>query len=504
MCGFNQQGRMFAHFCKPLPCYLLLCAIAALWIDFSRIHLGQTSDSLIPVLVSLQHWTPFYWEQSRFGMLTPLLAMPIQQPLANLLVQDGVTIFAGLAAIGLLTRFFLRSRLWFGVACGSCAVFLVSLAEPLRCDYLIAQPYGVSFSLGLGALLLLEKHRSSHRVCAATMLMVLASWMNLAVGPALMLIVAARWAAQGFRRRRAPLRLLGLLLLGTIVGFVFERMAPYRDSQITRTTPWRHWAAACESLLTNAIEQSGPAYRVTLMLLAVAAALGMALLRGRRHVVSWHAAAGLLLSAFLLLLFAGRSRWAVLNASMPRYIYMAMFALQTGLLAALAAPLSDWFGKRGRLFGTWAAAVSIGVAIGFTYGQPSNAVVRACLDERLGGATDAMLQSGCTHVAGDYWRVWPAVYHANWKLRERGESRTIWGVAFRSLPTLARWTPSAGQQSVVAVLGNDAIAEYFLAEHFPPLGIERWNPLEVRRPSLPLWAGDSATDPRLAVGTKPP
>lgn len=495
---------MFAHFGKPLPRYLLFCAIAALWIDFSRIHKGQTSDSLIPVLVSLQQWTPFYWEQSRFGMLTPLLAVPFEHPLVNLMVQDGVTIFAGLAAIGLVARFFLRSRRWFTVACGSSVLFLLCLAEPLRCDYLIAQPYGVSFSLGLGALLLLEKHRSWHRVCAAIVLMVLAGWVNLAVGPALMLIVAARWAAQGFRRRRAPLRLLGLLLLGTIVGLAFERMAAFRDSQLTRTTPWRHWAAACESLVTNAIEQSGPAYRVTLMLQTVAAVLGMVFLRARRRVVAWRAAGALLLSAFLLVLFAGRSRWAVLNAGMPRYIYTAMLALQTGLLAALAAPLYDWFGKRGRLLGTWAAAGSIFAAIGFTYGQPSNGVVRACLDERFGGATTGILQTGCTHVAGDYWRVWPAVFHANWKLRERGESHTIWGVAYRSLPTLSRWTPSAGQQSVVAVLGQDEIAERLLAQQFPPLQIERSSPLEVRRPSLPLRADNSATDLQLVVGTKSP
>jgi hypothetical protein len=336
-------------------------------------------------------------------------------------------------------------------------------------------------------------------------LMFLASWVNLAVGPALVLIVFARWTAQGFRRRRAPLRLLGLLLLGTVAGVVFERIAPFRDSHVTRATPWRHWADACESLVTNAVEQSGPAYRDTLLLLAVAAVLGtMMMMRGRRRDVARNVAAALLLAALLLVLFAGRSRWAVLNASVPRYVYMAMLALQTGLLAALAAPLAGWFGKRGHLLGGCAAAGSIFVAIGISYGQPSSALVRACLDERLGGATDDVLASGCTHVAGDYWRVWPAVFHANWKLREHGESRTIWGVAYRSLPTMTCWTRSADRQSAVAVLGKDEIAERLLQQHFPPLRTECSSPLEVRRPSLVLWAGDSATDPQLAVGAKPP
>jgi hypothetical protein len=457
---------------------------AALWIDFSRIHSGQNSDSLIPVLVSLQQWTPFYWEQSRFGMLAPLLAMPFEHPLANLLVQDGVMIFAGLAAIGFLTRFFIRSRLWFSVACGSCAFFLLCLAEPLRCDYLIAQPYGVSFSLGLGALLLLEKRRTWRRWCIAMALMLLASWVNLAVGPALILMVFARWLAQGCRWRRAPRLLLGLMLLGTVAGFIFERIAPFRDSQVTRATPFRHWADACESLVTNAVAQSGPVYRDALLLLAVAAGSGAVMTRGRRRVMVWNAAAALLLAALLLILFTGRSRWALLNSSMPRYIYIAMLALQTGLLAALAAPLAGWLGKQGRVVAAGTAAGSIFAAIAVTYGQASASVVRACLDERLGGATAEIIQTGCTHVAGDYWRVWPAVFHANWKLREHGESRTIWGVAYRSLPTMTCWTRSADQQSAVAVLGKDEIAERLLQQHFPPLRTECSSPLEVRRPCL--------------------
>src|SRR5262249_19733539 len=156
-----------------------------------------------------------------------------------------------------------------------------------------------------------------------------------------------------------------------------------------------------------------------------------ALMRGRRRAVACQAAAALLLSALLLVLFAGRSRWAVVNASMPRYIYMAMLALQTGLPAALATTLAGRLSKRGLRMGNGVAAASVLAAIGITYGQPSASAVRACLDERLGGATEAILESGCTHVAGDYWRVWPAVFHANWKLREHGETRAIWGVTYR-------------------------------------------------------------------------
>ena len=41
----------------------------------------------MPVLVSLQRWTPFYWDQERYGMLIPALALPVRDPLLNLLLQ---------------------------------------------------------------------------------------------------------------------------------------------------------------------------------------------------------------------------------------------------------------------------------------------------------------------------------------------------------------------------------------------------------------------------------
>ena len=71
---------------------MVLAALLAVWIDLSPIHRFHNSDSLIPVLMSLDRWTPFYWEQNRFGMLVPLLALPFRDPFANLLVQEVETV----------------------------------------------------------------------------------------------------------------------------------------------------------------------------------------------------------------------------------------------------------------------------------------------------------------------------------------------------------------------------------------------------------------------------
>ncbi len=64
---------------------ILIAGLAA-WMGLGTLHQFQHADSLLTVLISTQRWTPFFWGQDRFGMLVPLVAMPIRHPLANLLV----------------------------------------------------------------------------------------------------------------------------------------------------------------------------------------------------------------------------------------------------------------------------------------------------------------------------------------------------------------------------------------------------------------------------------
>src|SRR5512147_44240 len=85
-------------------------AIAAALADLGSIHQLEHGDSIVPVLVSLQRWTPMYWDQERYGMLVPLLALPFRDPLANLLVQRALLVAAGLLSVVLLARWALPER----------------------------------------------------------------------------------------------------------------------------------------------------------------------------------------------------------------------------------------------------------------------------------------------------------------------------------------------------------------------------------------------------------
>ncbi|MBY0512590.1 MAG: hypothetical protein K2P78_01605, partial [Gemmataceae bacterium] len=76
--------------------YLLLYAAAAAWVSFAGIHRWHNSDSLLSSLASLYAWTPFFWQQDRVGLLVPLLTSVCPDPVANLVLQTGLTVFVGL------------------------------------------------------------------------------------------------------------------------------------------------------------------------------------------------------------------------------------------------------------------------------------------------------------------------------------------------------------------------------------------------------------------------
>src|SRR5437870_5784088 len=107
---------------------LTVCASIATWVNLGTLHRSHTGDSLIPILVSLYRWTPFYWEQDRIGMLIPLLARPFRSPLVNLLVQDGLTTWCGLMAMFLLPRYVLRDATWPVVGALAVGAFVALLA----------------------------------------------------------------------------------------------------------------------------------------------------------------------------------------------------------------------------------------------------------------------------------------------------------------------------------------------------------------------------------------
>jgi hypothetical protein len=121
-------------------------------------------------------------------------------------------------------------------------------------------------------------------------------------------------------------------------------------------------------------------------------------------------------------------------------------------------------------------------------GPPSLARVRADLDAAAGRYTADVLAARCTLVTGDYWSVWPAVWHAAWTAHARGLDAPVYGLAHRANPTLAAWagTPREALR-ICRVRGKEAEAERALRDFrlWPVRVLERRGTVDVLAPAPP-------------------
>jgi hypothetical protein len=443
------------------------------------------------VLVSLQRWTPFYWDQERFGMLVPLLALPVRDPLWNLLFQRFLLALAGLGAVILLARHVLAGRDW--PLAGALGVAGLIAAAPDRWlfEYLFDQPYGLSLALALVGLAGAEpeggrpgavqgqglQREAAQRVARGALLVVAAHWVSAATGVLLAPLALARAAADLLERadraevRSRLARELGLLAVGLVAGQAFLRLAPP-----VAVSPWRldlaplgagELPAAWATLLGNGWRFGGP----WPLALAGAAALGLALLAlpalrpGLPGALL--RAAALAGAALAWALFAGSLRWVQLNGFHWRYLLPSAVLLQISAAALLAEPLARL--RRTARPAALAALALVPAAALAASGPPSLAKVRAELDRAAGRLTPDLLAARCDVLAGSYWTVWPAVWHAALVLSERGERRRVYGLAHRATPTLAAWRDRPGARLCRAA-GEGPFADRWLRDYgLPPM-----------------------------------
>lgn len=445
---------------------LAALAAAAALLDLGALHRLEHGDSLVPVLVSLQRWTPFYWDQERYGMLAPLLALPVRDPLWNLLLQRFLLVVSGLGAVVLLARHVLPDRDW--PLCGALAAALLPLLAPegWRFEYLGDQPYGLSLALALLGLALAEPappdlapglapgarpRRRPARVLAGLALVLLAHWVNAATGVILGALALARAAEdllEGVDRRavagrlRVDAALLGAGLgLGQATLLLWPRLTGRPLRLPLGFLPPGEWPGAWRSILEGALQDQGR----WLLWLALAAAAGAAALslpalrHARRGALV--RAATLLLAALAYAAFAGALRWVADNHFHWRYLAPSALLVHLAAASLLAEPLARAAQARPALARPALGAALLGLPLAALAagGPPSLARVRADLDARAGAWTEDVLGAGCHLVAGDYWTTWPAVWHVALVARERGLHRPVYGVAHRANPTVPLW-----------------------------------------------------------------
>jgi hypothetical protein len=512
----------------PLWPFLIICVAVGSIVSLGSLHWLHNSDTLVPILASLQKWTPFFWEQDRIGMLVPLLTLPIRHPLLNLLAQESIYVSTALAAMFLLARYMLRdgSYALVGTFCAVACLGLVPVTWFF--DFTAVTLGGVWLTLGLGGLVLTEAQpgipTSWWRWSIALALLVLAHWVYSATALLLGPLVVARflicgqqseapdahtdddrrstWASilMTWTRRILRTEAVGQLVLlgvGFGMGVLFLRLSTRHAAMHTnlKSLPAAQWSSTWRQLWNNQWSSLAP-HHWPYFLFGTAFA-GLVSLghpaRRRQAALASRAGIAVAIAAIVYFLFMGTRRWMVLNSCCPRYTHPSVFLLQGALAIFATGQLTSGIRDRLNRHPYVVAAVGLLLAALINFHSPSVKKVHSdlALVFGLGGRTGDVLAAHCTHVAGDYWKVWPTVFHANLMLREQGESRTVWGITLRGEPTHRKWQRMPLEKLRIAVpLDDTKEADFWLqAFNLPAMVVvEKRSTIYVLRPAAVVFA----------------
>jgi hypothetical protein len=507
----------------PFWPFLIICAAAGSLVSLGEVHKFHCSDTLVPILASLQKWTPFFWEQDRIGMLVPLLTLPIRHPLLNLLAQEAIYVSTALAAMFLLARYMLRDDSYALVGTLSAVACLSLVPVSWFSDFTTITLGGVWLALGLGGLVLTKREpgfpTSWWRWAIALGLLVLAHWVYSATALLLGPLVVARFLicrqeskapdAQTddvFRstwdstpktliQRVVMTEAVGQLILlgvGFGMGVLFFRLSTRHAVHHTdlSTLPVAQWPNTWRQLWDNQWSSLTP-HHWPYFLFGIAFAGSVSFLHPttrRQPGVAGRAGIAVAIAAIVYFLFMGTRRWTALNSCCPRYTHPSIFLLQGGLALLASGQVTSGLKDRLNRHPYVVAATGLLLAAFINFHSPSIKKVRSDLLHTygLGGRTDDVLAARCTHVAGDYWKVWPTVFHANLLLREQGESRTVWGITLRGEPTHGKWQHMPLEELRIAVPVDDREqADAWLQSfHLPAMMVvERRSTIYVLRPA---------------------
>jgi hypothetical protein len=247
---------------------------------------------------------------------------------------------------------------------------------------------------------------------------------------------------------------LTLLAAAFTVGFVCMRRAPHANPRtLLGMLPASEWPGAWKQLAQNTWASLAPHYWPWFLIAAAGGGLLFLRIAPVRHQAAraWRAAAALSAAGLVFSLFLGTRQWlAVWGKFVERYTKPSVFLLQMACIILVAAPLCAVLPARIRRLHALSAPCILGAAL-LSFGWPSLHRVREDLDRRCGTYSCAVLAGGCSHFAGNYWTVWPTVFHANLLAYEEHERRMIWGLTYRGEATQRKWRHMPAEEVRVAL-----------------------------------------------------
>jgi hypothetical protein len=370
------------------------------------------ADAVLQSVMSVQDVDWFFWGQDRFASVVPLLAGPIADPNANLVACQLINAlsFYGLLLLVASTgaRSLTGSRTWLAVL----VVFLVSAAtaqlvlEPLSLYFMAldAQPYSLSWLLGLGSFLLWRRPNWWWVAPAAAL-----SWIAIGLNPSVVLGVAALAILEMIRRRQwirwpvfGAVWLAGLGSWLTISSRFAADPGPvvYGAPDYYTFHPDLFGANAGQS--AGAI--AGGFSTVPAVVLAVIAVVSFLVIPSRvRTALLVRFALLTVFAAGYWTVFTGNS-WVAANGSAIRYFFPVVLIILLGLSAPMAGAL-----LAARVPSTVPIAIAATVCAGASLGAQvpiSDSPVLQQVDATVQYARS----NGVSFVAGSYWYAWPVLH----------------------------------------------------------------------------------------------
>ena len=412
------------------------------------------ADSLIPVFVSLESWTLFYWGQDRFGMLLPLVAMPVTDSFWNLMVQNILTVALLLAGVaGIFGRQKVAQPIAWALL--TLAVLLTFRAGEIPLLLLTTnQSYGPSLGLFGIAIYLLRRATLMSRVAALT-LMTLAAWTN--VGVALFVGIVALTLVPFRATRGDAIAVLAGTTVSIFVHIGLQRVAS--EPLLDMTTIDIPAIGAVPSLVWafwhDAGRLMGQSYWLTVgVAWMVAAVLGAQHKTAGQPVLLLCAvgSATILYGSAMAVFFDGLGRH--LAPAVPLLIMCPLL-----FLARTVPRIGDW-----RFL---PAALLCLVVVQTGVDTPTR--VRQQLLGRLGqGRAEKLYVAGVIAVTGNYWSVWPWTFATNMLHEASDGRRPVVPVTMRAERLIERRRAEVTARTKVAVVPSGDLA-YWVSARLPPL-----------------------------------
>ena len=433
---------------------------------------AHNADSLIPVFVSLESWSLFYWGQDRFGMLLPLLARPVHDSFQNLLLQNFLSIALWLVGLtAALARLGLRSSVWWTLAIAT--LFVVTGSHLIRLTLLTTnQSYAPA--VGLFGLAMYACRPSALAYVATVLLSVLGGWTN--AGVALLTAIVTLTLLPVRRTRAITVPMFAGASVSIVAHRVLQTWAPARttllrwsDAGEVPRIVWAFWA--------DCYAMAGSVFWLVLTVLWLVALARV-----------WRQSVGVPRDDYRCLLgiavgtFVYGVVMAVAFEGLGRHFVAALPLVVSAPVVVLARAQSHAFSRTVMR----ATTVAIGATLTASTGVHSPAEVRRDLIQVLGrNEAQTLYSRGVTVITGDYFEVWRLVFAINALHEQHGGQRPVLPAAPRSEPLRRRLLMHLESQPLIAIV--------------PPRYLDYWQ----SQPDLPqLREIYSSADYELALVTR--